>query len=276
MKKEPKVIFYTDELNDEFSGTSFVPRKIDEKYPYEGGLSRKIGHVFWYHIIAIPLAYLFLYVRFRHKIINRHLLKEAKGAYFLYGNHTQHLADALIPTIIARPDDMHVIVHPDNVSMPFLGKITPCMGAVPLPDDGKAAKNFMKFMKNTVEAGKPVAIYPEAHIWPYYTGIRPFKNASFGYPIQYGVPVYCFTNTYRERKHFGRVQIVTYVDGPFYADESLTKKEQKEKLRNQVYETMCERSKNNQLEIIRYVKKNTDENEEEKPKVQTEEASGSR
>ena len=259
MKKEPKVIYYTDEQSDEFSGTSFVPRTIDENYPYEGGVFRKIGHVFWYHIIAIPLAYLFLFFRFRHKIVNKHLLKDAKGAYFLYGNHTLHLPDALIPTIISRPKDMYVIVHSDNVSMPLLGKITPELGAVPLPDDGKAAKNFMSFLKKKVTEGYPITIYPEAHIWPYYTGIRSFKEASFGYPIQFDVPVYCFTNTYQKRRYARTPRIVTYVDGPFFADKKLSKREQKEALRNQVYETMLERSRNSNVEMIRYVKKTVDE-----------------
>ena len=29
-----KIIYYKDELNDEFSETKIVPRKIDEKYKY--------------------------------------------------------------------------------------------------------------------------------------------------------------------------------------------------------------------------------------------------
>ena len=47
-------------------------------------------------------------------------------------------------------------------------------------------------------------------------------------------------------------QIVTYVDGPFYADESLTAREQKRMLRDQVYQTMCERAKSNEVELIHY------------------------
>lgn len=256
MKKRMKVIFYEDELNDEFSDAGIIPRKIDESYSYKGGVLRKIGHIFWYHMIAVPMAYLFLFIKYRHKIVNQKVLKEANGSYFLYGNHTNALADPLIPNIISRPKDMYIIVHPDNVSMPFLGKITPCLGAVPLPDDGKAAKNFMSYIKEKVEKGNPVTIYPEAHIWPYYTGIRPFKDMSFGYPLQYDVPVYCFTNTYQQRKYSKRPRIVTYVDGPFFADKNLSKKEQKQSLRNQVYETMLDRSKNSNLELVRYIKKN--------------------
>ncbi len=254
MKKEPKIVFYTDEENDEFSVSDIVPRKIDEHYRYEGGTFRKMGHVFWYHMIAIPLARLFLYLKFRHKVVGGDALKKEKGGYFLFGNHTQQIADALIPTMLSRPKDMFVVVHADNVSMPFLGKITPCLGAVPLPDDGKAARNFMNYMDEKAKKGFPVTIYPEAHIWPYYTGIRPFQDASFGYPLRAGVPVYCFTNTYQKRGKGEKVQLVTYVDGPFYADKALPKAKQKQELRNRVYETMVKRSKNSNVEIVRYVK----------------------
>ena len=33
--KEQKIIYYKDELNDEFSGAEITPRKIDENYKYK-------------------------------------------------------------------------------------------------------------------------------------------------------------------------------------------------------------------------------------------------
>ena len=50
-------------------------------------------------------------------------------------------------------------------------------------------------------------------------------------------------------------RIVTYIDGPFYPDESLKGKARKEALRNQVYEAMVERSKLNTIELAKYIKK---------------------
>ena len=38
MKKEKQVIYYEDELNDEFSKAKIVPRKIDENYKYKHGI----------------------------------------------------------------------------------------------------------------------------------------------------------------------------------------------------------------------------------------------
>ena len=79
-------------------------------------------------------------------------------------------------------------------------------------------------------------------------------SLSFRYPVQFNKPVYCFTNTYQKRKHSKKHRIITYVDGPFYPDLTKSAKESRELLRNQVYEKMVERSKNSNIELIKYVK----------------------
>lgn len=256
VKPTQKVVYYQNELTDEFSTAQIKAKKIDGNYCYDEDTAiRKIGHVGWYRILARPLAWVYLKLVYHHKIVNKKVLKETGGAgFFMYGNHTHPVTDAFMPSMVSYPRDAYVIVHPANVSMPVLGRITPSLGALPLPDDIDAAKNFVRAVKNRVQRGCCVAIYPEAHIWPYYTGIRPFVDTSFRYPIQCGKPVYCFTDTYQKRRFTTRPQIVTYVDGPFYPDPSLTAREQKKQLRDKVYHTMLERSKNNSVERIKYMK----------------------
>ena len=95
-------------------------------------------------------------------------------------------------------------------------------------------------------------IYPEAHIWPFYTGIRPFKDTSFRYPVQQKLPVFSLTNTYQKRRYSKKPKMVTYIDGPFYADASLPVRQQKKMLRDQVYEIMKKRAKNNTVVCVRY------------------------
>ncbi len=254
--KEKQIIYYENELEDEFSKAEITPRKIDGSYSYLGNWSRKPGRFFWYHMIAKPLAFLFLKLKYHHKIVNKECLKKAVDTgFFLYGNHTNEIADALIPTMICKPVGVYVVVHPNNVSMPVLGKITPSLGALPLPDDGAAMKNFLKAMEVLIERKQCITIYPEAHIWPYYTGIRNFKDSSFRYPAQYEVPVFCFTNTYQKRKRGKIPQIVTYVDGPFYTEDGLTMKEQKQFLHSQVMASMKNYCRNSNVEMIQYRKK---------------------
>jgi len=253
---EPKIIYYSDILNDEFSETEIKPKKIDENYKYiRRGPFRFLTHIFWYRMVACVLAPWYLKIKFRHKVINKKILKPyKKDSYFMYGNHTQDIADALIPTMVNGYKDTYVIVHANNVSMPYLGRVTPSMGAIPLPDDIKASKNFIKCIDYRVKQKKVIMIYPEAHIWPYCTFIRPFKDLSFRYPVEYNKPVFCFVNVYKKRKN-NKVKIETIVKGPFFPDNTLSNKDARIKLRNEVYECMNELSKQNEIEVIKYVER---------------------
>ncbi len=256
MKVKCKVIHYKDELNDEFSFDNIKPKKIGSEYVYVyNSLWKKFTRFFWYRIVALPIATIYLKLNWHHKVVNKKVLKKAKKtSFFIYGNHTHNICDALIPTIATFPHNVYVIVHPNNISMPVLGKITPSLGAIPLPDDMASTKNFMKCIETRVKQNKTIAIYPEAHIWPFYTKIRPFTSLSFRYPVQYKVPAFCFTNVYKKRKFSSKPSITTYIDGPFYPNEELSAKEQREDLRNRIYEAMRERAKMNNIEVIKYIK----------------------
>jgi 1-acyl-sn-glycerol-3-phosphate acyltransferase len=259
MKRRQQIIYYNDMANDEFSAAKIVPKRIDGTYVYcHDGIWKGLTHFFWYRIVANPLAFVYLKLKFRHKIINKRVLKASKNeGYFIFGNHTQPIADALIPTKVSNPKDTYVIVNPENVSMPVLGRITPSLGALPLPGDIEAARHFMDAVKRRAAEGRALCVYPEAHIWPYYTGIRPFSDKSFAYPIKLGCPVYCFTNTYQTKGKSRKVRIHTYVDGPFLPDKSLAPDKQKRELRDRVYETMRTRAQNSNVEVIRYVRRET-------------------
>ncbi len=256
LNNDKKVIYYKDELNDEFAGDSIKARPIDEAYWYgDSSLFFKVMRLFWYRIFAFPLAVFYMKVKYHHKIVNRSLIYPYKNkSIFVYANHTNNIADALIPSLVSFPHSTYVVVNANNVSMPLLGKITPYLGALPLPDNLAATKNFMNTIKLRVGQNSSIMIYPEAHIWPFYTKIRPFTDLSFRYPIQHECPTFCFTNTYQKRPFSKTPKIVTYIDGPFFPDENLGRKEKQADLRNKVYEKMTERSLNNNVELIKYIK----------------------
>ena len=148
MADKRKVIYYSDELTEEFSTAVIEARPIDESYDYGGrGFFWTVKHLFWYRIVATPLALLYLRLFWHHKIVNRRLLAPYKrSAIFLFGNHTNAYADALIPTFVSWPHHTFVVVHANNVSMPYLGRITPYLGALPLPDNLVAGRHFMDAM----------------------------------------------------------------------------------------------------------------------------------
>ena len=56
--KEKKIVYYRDELNDEFSSAVINARKIDGDYVYDHtSLFKKFTHFFWYRIVAVPIAF---------------------------------------------------------------------------------------------------------------------------------------------------------------------------------------------------------------------------
>jgi 1-acyl-sn-glycerol-3-phosphate acyltransferase len=256
--KTQKIIYYSDELNDEFAGDNITAKKIDKDYDYHGGIWRKIGRVLLYRVFAVPVGWVMLKIKYAHKIYGREKLKGYRR-FFLYGNHTNNLADPFIPSMISAPQGTYVIVHPNNVSMPVLGKLTPCLGALPLPGDMESTRNFIKEIECRYSEGSTITIYPEAHIWPYYTKIRPFKDMSFRYPVQLSAPVFCFTNCYKKRKFLKSPKMVTYIDGPFISDGTKPAKEQKAWLREQVYNAMVARSDENDIEVVKYIRRETDD-----------------
>jgi 1-acyl-sn-glycerol-3-phosphate acyltransferase len=171
----------------------------------------------------------------------------------VYVNHTQAFGDTHIPSIPIYPKRNFFIVNPENISIKPFGTIIEMLGAIPVPGNKNTAKKFLDVIKEKIQKNCAITIYPEAHIWPYYTKIRPFKSTSFKYPVQLNAPTFCMTNTYQSYgKNGNKVKVVTYIDGPFFANTSLNINEQKEDLRNKVYNCMTERSKNNNIEVISY------------------------
>lgn len=250
-----QIIYYKDELNDEFEGEGITPIKIDANYKYiHKNVLWNILSFILYRVIATPIAYIYMKFKFGLKIKNKSVLKTCKNrGYFVYANHTQEIADALNPTLINFPKKVYVVVHPNNVSIPFWGKIIKLLGPLPIPGDFQSSKNFIDAINIHISNKNVVMIYPEAHVWNYYTKIRPFEAHSFKYPVKSEAPTFSMTITYQKRKR-KIPRMIVYLDGPFYPKKDLNYKEKQEDLRKQVYDCMSERVKESNIEYIKYVK----------------------
>ena len=254
-KEKRKTIFYTDECHEEFSNVSIVPKKIDENYIYLHGRIWNFVSYLVQNLFSMPIKVIYAGVKFHIEYVGKEKFRYCKDkGYFIYANHTQPFGDTFIPSLANFPKRNFYIVSPENVSMPGLGSIVGLLGAIPVPCNFGGMKNFLNSIEQIVQKNDSITIYPEAHIWPYYTHIRPFGAVSFRYPVMYSSPVYVLTNTYHRRGRGDKVKIVTYIDGPFYPDETLKIKERQQKLRDRVYECMLARSKESDFEYIIYQK----------------------
>ncbi len=240
-----KTFYYSDPLSDDFAGTNIKRKPLPPDYCYlpKSRLRRAAAWVL-HHLIATPVCFLYMKLSCGQKIVGREKLRPyRKEGYFLYGNHTRKAGDAFTPSMAAFPKKAYLIVNADAVSIPFLKRVVEDLGAMPVPDSLQLHKKFLAAVEARAERREAIAIYPEAHIWPLYTGIRPFPAISFAYPVNTGKPAFAFTTTYRKRRPFGGVKATVFIDGPFFPDRSLPPKERKRDLRDRVFAAMETRSK---------------------------------
>ena len=253
-----KEVRYYKDFTDDFEISKNQEIKLPEDYEYirEGFSSKLKSKLIYSAAVAFGFiqAKFFLHVKF----VNRKAMKAAKDkGFFIYANHTQPVGDVFLPALASFPKRIYTVVSPANFGIPVIGRILPYLGALPLADSPKGMKKFTEAMGKRIESGKVVTIYPEAHVWEYYSGVRPFSDAAFRYPVKFSAPVFAMTVTYQKRKLFKKPKTTIYIDGPFYPDESLHTREQSKKLHKEILETMMKRAENSSYSYIEYIKRET-------------------
>lgn len=253
--KEQKVYYYSDEVNDDFAGTHIKKQKLPENYDYlHTGFWQKLRRGLVYYALVRPIIWFYNKLIKRVKYVNTKVLKGyKKQGCFIYGNHTSMIIDAFNPSYLAYPRPADIIINSDAMFIKGIGWLIKTLGGLPIPDGYSGMKKFNSAIEENIRRKHWIAIYPEAHIWHYYTKIRPFPSVSFAYPVKLKTPVFAYTMVYKKRKHSRYPKRIVYVDGPFFADETLPYKQAVQKLRDEVYAAMCERAKESDCEYIKYV-----------------------
>lgn len=122
-----KTIYYHDPLHDDFAPTNghIRPKPIGADFPYEhpSPVWQALAFVV-YRLIMTPFLFLYCKLVFGLRIENRKALRELPSGYFLYGNHTNTLADAFIPTLLAFP--RRATSSPRRTQSPFRVCATSC------------------------------------------------------------------------------------------------------------------------------------------------------
>jgi 1-acyl-sn-glycerol-3-phosphate acyltransferase len=253
-----RTIYYSSLENDDFAGTKIETAEIGEDFEYirKGRLWRAASAALYYGV-AVPVLMAYCRVFRGLKIVNRKALRSVgESGVFLYGNHTQK-ADAFLGHMIAAPKRTYIIAHADAVSIKGIRNIVMMLGCLPIPSSKKMMGEFLEAAETRVREGGCIVIYPEAHIWPYYTGIRPYKATSFHYPARWNVPVIAMTTTYRKRKGLFRLckkpGMTVTLSEAMYPDMELPPKKRQQQLRDYVYDFMTRvAGEPGNVEYIRY------------------------
>lgn len=260
MQQTNRVIYYKDELKDDFSGFHKNAVTIPEnfKFIHKNPVWRLLSFIV-YRIIMTPFVFFYCKCKYRLKIVNRMTAPPKKGAgCFLYANHTLADADAFMPTLLMFPKKVFPIVNPENISTKGTKNFILMNGAIPIPQSVSAFRGFLNAIEKRILQGHCVTVYPEAHIWPYYTGIRPYPAKMFKYPVKYGAPVYASTTTFQANPRGGRPRVTAYIEGPFYPDATLSARAAEQKLRDTVYAVMCRNTRYSTCQYIEYRKEDAE------------------
>ena len=261
---ESERVFYYESEEDDPIKTEEQEKKIEVRLPEGYEFIPKNPFVRAYSSVLYRIFKLFgqYYERgyWQVKVYGREKLKQAKGkGYVLYANHTNPFHDVFGPAI-AVDRRIFTITNPVNLKIPGIGKFLPYIGGLPLGKTKEEKAAFHAAADKRLKQGNCLVIYPEAHLWPYYTKIRkyPAGDKSFVYAARNNLPVFTMVTTYHERKNRKRGDLPRmniYIDGPFWPDEKKSEKENQAILAKKAYESMVKWSKKNEYEYFRYIKK---------------------
>ena len=204
------------------------------------------------------LFYSFCYQKFyaRVSIANRKVLKKAKKCgYYLFSSHTQVFGDVVNHFVTTFPKHPYLICSSANLGVAIIGKILPFAGALPIPNSIEQLKELNEAIRTRISQGKVIVTYPEAHVWPWYTGIRPMSSAAFHFPISIEAPVFVATTTYQKTKFRKKPKTTIYIDGPIIIPDNLTRKEKILFMKEAVQQTMQNRAKLSTYKYIEYIPK---------------------
>ena len=244
------VFYYTDELHDDFAPTNTINGKeVGSDYPYlkkDNFFIFSLSFLFRY-FLAAPIFFILYHTYYNTKIHNRNVLKKVKRrGYFIYSNHVTSIDPAMHASLINTRKKCIIVSGKDTFSInPIVTHLVKQLGAIPMANayDKQMNENFSQCLYNNIKKKHRVLLYPEAHIWPFYTGIRRFSYSSFLYPVRSHAPIIVSTTTFKKRRFRKKPKFVIYLDGPFYPNEELSSEYLRaQDLSNKAYNCMLTRS----------------------------------
>jgi 1-acyl-sn-glycerol-3-phosphate acyltransferase len=254
-----KTIYYDNLLEDEFSGTKIERKPLPENYKYyrKNPFYRAFAW-FIYYLIAFPIIY--LVVRFYGYRIKgaKKMRKLMHHPIFFYGNHTQIIDAVTAQVNVSRGKRTYIVCNQDTTSIKGIRWLVTMLGCLAAPENPEEHEKFVAAIRYRIKQKCAISIFPEAHIWPYSTHIRPFGDDAFYYPAELNTPCVAMVMTYRERRFFKnhRPLPVIHVSRPIYPDMNLSLPDRKKDLRNKIYEFMLDYSSSEEnIEWVSYQKR---------------------
>ena len=262
--KKTRVIYWHDENKDDFDEVGLKRPSVPEGYKYKRtNIFNNFVSAIFYHGIAKPFIGFYCLCK-GIRVKGKKNIKElhGKGA-FIISNHVA-ISDVVKfqSFVFFRRRRVNIIGYPDTLTMPIVRNMARALGylPLPLPGDVKNMVALVDAMKFYIEKKQYILIYPEAHIWPYYTHIRNFHVGSFNYPAKLEAPVLPVVTTWRKSKFCKKPKQTLYILEPIFPDPEKSASDNKTYLHEKTLEAMKKCAESiSQYEYIKYIHVENDE-----------------
>ena len=175
------------------------------------------------------------------EIVGLENLAEVKDGAIITSNHFNPM-DCTLTWLMAmcagREKELGIVVQESNIFMKgFFGFLMRNCNTMPVSSNlSYMARNLKPALKERLDRGELVLIYPEQEMWFNYKKPRDFRIGAYHYAAEFGVPIIpCFAEM-RECDElddcgFYKIKYVFHVMPPIYPDESLPFRERGDRMR---------------------------------------------
>ena len=202
--------------------------EIDENYNFinKNVIFRAFSRFF--RRIVIMFMGPWLKRRYKLKIVGKDNIKKVRRkGVIVTVNHVHNFDNLLVGTRLLHHRKCYFITLKDNIN------------------SVKAMPPFDACITELLKKKKAILICPEASLWPYYRGVRPFKKGAFRFAVKNNVPILPVVISFRRKlrkrsakkgKEKYKYYFTVHVGEPIYQDNNLEIRRQTIDLTDRTYE----------------------------------------
>ena len=221
---------------------------IDEHYPYvDNSFGFKFKR-FWIRVLLFLIVFPLTHIRLGLKIKGKENLKKnkelIKNGVVSCSNHV-HMWDYLCIMNALKPKKTNILAWAPNIRGEN-GPLMRLVGGIPIPENNlKATMVMFDSIKQLLDNGGWLHIYPEGSMWEYYSPIRPFKKGASYFAVENDKPIIPLGFSYRKpnwfrRKIFGQIACFTLTIGePLFPNKELAKTDRELDLTTRAHDAVC-------------------------------------
>lgn len=168
------------------------------------------------------------------EILGLENIQDIDNGAIITSNHFNPLDNLVVKKLVSNVKGKHLYIVGQDTNLAMTGIVGFIMNYSDIilisSDVDYMKSDFQDIMKETLDKGEFVLIYPEQEMWFNYRKPRPLKLGAYHYAAKFGVPIIsCFVEIIdkdeMDNDEFSKLKYVMHVLKPIYPDKNKTAKE---------------------------------------------------